>query len=194
MKTDVIFRTTLTTLALSAAAALPLAGLTGCDSSDKSVSADEGMSREEQARAAVSKFMAEDPGLQKFFDSAAGWAVFPTIGKGGLIVGASHGSGVVFDKTGTAIGYSSMTAGSIGAQIGGQSFSEIIFFKEPADLATFKRGEFEFDANASAVAVKAGAAAPADYSKGVAIFITDLKGLMAEASVGGQKFTYTPKQ
>ena len=193
MKSDAILPAILTTLALSAAAGLPLAGLSGCDSSDKSVSADEGMSREESARATISKFMAQDPGLQKFFDSAAGWAVFPPIGKGGLLVGAAHGSGVVFNKAGAAIGYSSMTAGSIGAQIGGQSFSEIIFFKEQADLDTFKRGEFEFDANASAVAIKSGAAAAADYSKGVAIFVTDLKGLMAEASVGGQKFTYTPK-
>ena len=88
------------------------------------------------------------------------------------------------------VGYSKLTAASIGFQLGGQKFSEIIFFENEGAFAKFKSGEFGFDANASAVAATAGAAAKADYKNGVAVFVIADAGLMYEASIGGQQFKY----
>ena len=96
-------------------------------------------------------------------------------------------------KGGKAIGRSTLTQVTVGLQLGGQVYSEFIFFKDDAALANFQRGNYEAGAQASAVAVTAGASADADYDKGVAIFTHVGGGLMAEASVGGQKFTYEPK-
>ncbi|MSR41070.1 MAG: hypothetical protein EXS10_04120 [Phycisphaerales bacterium] len=131
-----------------------------------------------------------DPSIAKYFDTAAGYVVYPSISKGGLIIGGAFGRGEVFSKDGTRIGYSDLTQGSIGAQIGGQSFGEIIFFETAESLSHFKEGDFVFAATASAVAVSAGAAAEAKYDHGVIAFLTQPKGLMAEASVGGQQLSY----
>ncbi|MDZ4753717.1 MAG: lipid-binding SYLF domain-containing protein [Phycisphaerae bacterium] len=142
---------------------------------------------ESNARQATTNFKQTDPGLQRFFDNAAGYAIFPEVTKGGFVIGASRGDGVLYER-GSPTHYVTMTAGTIGAQIGGQVFSEIIFFKTVAELDHFKQGHFEMDANASAVAVRSGASVAADYVNGVAVFVTGERGLMAEASVGGQKF------
>ncbi len=131
-----------------------------------------------------------DPTIAKYFDSAAGYAVYPSIGKGGLIIGGAFGRGEVFLNGGTRIGYSDLTQGSIGAQIGGQSFGEIIFFETTDALSRFKNGNLVLSATASAVAVSAGAAAEAKYDHGVVVFLTQPKGLMVEASVGGQQLGY----
>lgn len=170
-----------------------MAVLAGCSGDDKPANKSAADERESAAKATIDRFKADDAGIAKFFDTAAGYAVFPSVGKGGLIVGGGYGEGVVYEKGGKAVGYTTMTFASIGAQIGGQSYKEAIFFKEPADLQIFQRGNFELDAQATAVALKSGASTTAGYSKGVAIFVTGEKGLMAEASVGGQKFRYFPK-
>ncbi len=130
-----------------------------------------------------------DPGIETFFENSAGYAVFPKVGKGGIGVGGAYGKGLVIagDK---AVGRTSLSQVSIGLQLGGQVYAEFIFFKDEVALKSFERGNFEFGAQASAVAVSAGASADADYDKGVAIFTHVGGGLMAEASVGGQKFTY----
>jgi lipid-binding SYLF domain-containing protein len=141
---------------------------------------------------AIANLKNSDPSMQVFFDKAYGYAIFPTVGKGGIGIGGAYGKGEVYAQ-GRLIGYSSLTQVTIGFQLGGQAYSEIIFFKDQATLEDFTSGNFEFNAQASAVAVTAGASADADYSNGVAIFTITTGGLMYEASVGGQKFSFTPK-
>ena len=130
-----------------------------------------------------------DPGIQKFFDGAAGYAVFPSVGKGAIGVGGAHGKGLVIvnDK---AIGKTSLSQVTIGLSLGGQKYAQFVFFKDDVALGHFQRGNYEMGAQASAVAVTAGASADADYDSGVAVFTNVAGGLMADASIGGQKFSY----
>ncbi len=134
-----------------------------------------------------------DPGIETFFNNAAGYAVFPNVGKGGFVIGGAYGKGlVIVDEK--VDGYTSMTQGTIGLQAGGQKYAQFIFFKDDVALGHFKRGNFELGAQASAVAITAGASADADYDSGVAIFTHAAGGLMFEGTVGGQKFKYSPKE
>ncbi|MCI0738953.1 MAG: hypothetical protein L0Y72_07905 [Gemmataceae bacterium] len=146
---------------------------------------------EKEAQQAVADFLKADSTLKKFMDDAAGHAVFPNVGKGGLIVGGARGTGMVYEK-GKVIGKATMTQASIGAQVGGQTFAEIICFETPAALDDFKSGKFEMSAEVSAVAAAEGIGKAAKYQKGVAVFALPKKGLMAQASVGGQKFKFEP--
>jgi lipid-binding SYLF domain-containing protein len=130
-----------------------------------------------------------DPGMQKFFDGAAGYAVFPTVGKGGIGIGGAHGKGLVIVGD-NAVGKTSLSQVTIGFQLGGQVYTQFIFFKDETALGHFQRGNWEMGAQASAVAVTLGASADADYDKGVAVFTNVGGGLMYEASIGGQKFSY----
>lgn len=132
-----------------------------------------------------------DEGLKTFFDNSAGYVLFPNVGKGGFIVGASSGNGVVYEN-GKKVGMADLKKLNIGLQAGGQSIIEVIFFENEADLSEFKEGNFNFAAEASAVAVKSGLAFNAKYKDGVAVFALPKAGLMADASVGGQKFSYHP--
>lgn len=145
--------------------------------------------RPAEARKAVAEFKKADPSLQRFFESAYGYAVFPTVGKGGFGIGGAYGNGVVF-QAGKPIGETSLTQVTIGFQLGGQAYREIIFFRDQATLEAFKRGNFELSAQASAVAATLGASADVDFDNGVAVFTLVKGGLMYEASVGGQKFDY----
>ena len=152
--------------------------------------------------------------VQPFFKNAYGYAVFPTIGKAGIVIGGSYGAGQVY-QGGKVIGETSLIKGTIGFQLGGQAFSEMIFFEDKRAYDEFTSGNFEFDASASAVAITAGAQAKAgtegatasasagpatgkqakaSYHKGMAVFVHTKGGLMYEASLGGQKFTFKPKQ
>ena len=140
----------------------------------------------------IAKFKQADSSMKVFFDKAYGYIVFPGIGKGGFIIGGGHGDGWVYEQ-GRHIGRASLTQLTVGAQIGGQSYSEIIFFEDKKTLDDFKKGNWELSAQASAIIVKQGASKDASYDHGVAVFTMPKKGAMAEASVGGQKFKYTPK-
>jgi lipid-binding SYLF domain-containing protein len=151
------------------------------------VQADEDLRKESQQ--AIVDFQKADSTLQKFFDDSAGYAVFPNVGKGGFIVGGARGKGLVYEKT-NVLGKATMTQASIGAQIGGQTFAEIIFFETPSSLNNFKSGNFELTAEASAVVAAEGASAAAKYKQGVAVFTMAKKGLMVQASIGGQKFKF----
>ncbi|MBN1256460.1 MAG: hypothetical protein JXA52_02005 [Planctomycetes bacterium] len=146
---------------------------------------------EAKVKAAIADFKREDPGIQAFFDKSYGYAVIPKIFKGGFWVGGAYGNGEVFEQ-GAKVGYCDMSQATLGLTFGGQYFREIIFFREKPDLDLFRTGEFTFSAQATAVAVTAGAAAKADYKDGMAIFVIADKGLMVDASVGGQKFDYVP--
>jgi len=134
-----------------------------------------------------------DPGIETFFQNAAGYAVFPGVGKGGIVIGGAYGKGLVI--IGEKVdGYTSMSQATIGLQLGGQKYAQFIFFRDETAVGHFKRGNFEFGAQASAVAITAGASADAAYDSGVAIFTHAAGGLMFEGSVGGQRFKYTPKE
>ena len=143
------------------------------------------------AKHTITVFKKTEPGIEKFFHNSAGYVVFPGIGKGGLGVGGAHGTGVLFVR-GAPAGKVKLTQVTVGAQIGGEEFSEVIFFESPAGVAELKQGKTSFAAQASAVALKSGAAATAKYASGVVVFTATKEGLMAEASIGGQKFSYEP--
>lgn len=143
------------------------------------------------ARQAIAQLQRADPGLTRLFDSAAGYAVFATVGKGAVGVGGAHGTGVLFEKA-IPVGEVTLTQLTVGLQLGGQSYTEVIFFETEKSLADFKKGEFTMAAQVSAVAAAAGASANAKYVEGVSVFTLAKGGVMAEASVGGQKFSYRP--
>lgn len=142
------------------------------------------------AQTVINNFRQKDPSLSKFFDTAYGYAVFPKIAKGAAGVGAANGDGVVYEQ-GILVGTSEMTQVTVGFQLGGQTYSEIIFFQNKWNLDSFKTGNFEFAANVSAIAAESGAAAANDFSNGIAVFTLPRGGLMFEAAIGGQKFTYS---
>jgi lipid-binding SYLF domain-containing protein len=141
------------------------------------------------AEAVIAKFKEKDPDLAKVFASARGYAVYPTVGKGAIGIGGAHGKGYVY-QGGKLIGTSSLTQVTIGLQLGGQAYSEVVFLKDAAALENFKKGKLKLDAQASAIALTARAAADLAYRDGVAIVTMAKGGLMYEASVGGQKFSY----
>jgi lipid-binding SYLF domain-containing protein len=144
-----------------------------------------------EADAAIAAIKKADPSLKKFFGKSAGYAVFPNVAKGGLVIGGAGGSGFVY-VNGKPIGKTTLSQATIGAQIGGEAFYEIIFFETKESLAAFQKGEWGMSAQVSAVALKSGASADAKYKEGVAVFTLMKGGAMAEASVGGQKFSYEP--
>ena len=147
-----------------------------------------------------------------FFRNAYGYAVFPTIGKGGVGVGGAFGKGRVYEK-GRYVGDTSMAQVTVGFQLGGQAYSQIVFFQDQRAFREFTSGNFEFGAEASAVAITAAAGAKAgtagssagasagrhdakvvgQYNKGMATFTVAKGGLMYEATIGGQKFNYKPR-
>lgn len=143
------------------------------------------------AQEAAEAFRRSEPGLARFFDGAVGYAVFPAVGKGAAVVGGAHGSGVLFEH-GEPTGLATLTQVTVGAQLGGQSYSEIVFFETPDALARFKESQLAMAAQVSAVVARSGASADARYSRGVAVFTLPKAGLMAEASVGGQRFAFRP--
>lgn len=169
-----------------AAAGLALAG---CSTEPKTEAGKSTLSSE--VSASLQSFKNADSSLQSLLDRSIGYAVFPSVGKGGFIVGGAYGQGEVFEK-GVKIGYADLTKGSVGLQAGAQTFDELIVFLTQAQMDKFKAGKFSLSADVSAVAIKSGAAAASDYSKGVIVFTQTKGGLMAEASVGGQGFSFKP--
>jgi lipid-binding SYLF domain-containing protein len=128
--------------------------------------------------------------IKNLFSSSYGYVIFPNVGKGGMGIGGAAGSGVVYEK-GVAVGKARLTQLTVGAQLGGQVYKEVIFFESKADLDRFKENNFEFSAQVSAVAATAGVSANVTYKEGVMVFTQQRGGLMYEATVGGQKFNYT---
>jgi lipid-binding SYLF domain-containing protein len=147
---------------------------------------------ERDVHESIAEFKKHDPDMQTFFDKAWGYAVYPGIGKAGIGFGGAHGGGLVFEQ-GILVGSTKLTQLTFGFQLGAQLYQEIIFFENKAALDDFKGGHYELGAQVSAVAVTLGASADAGYDHGVAVFTLAKGGLMYEASVGGQKFKYTPK-
>jgi lipid-binding SYLF domain-containing protein len=142
-----------------------------------------------EVKEAIALFREADPGIQSFFEHAYGYAVFPRVTKGAFWLGGAYGRGEVFER-GRHIGYASLSQATLGFSFGGEYFREIIFFRQKQDLDRFRSGEFAFSAQATATAVTVGASAKADYKDGMAVFIMADRGLMVDASVGGQKFQF----
>lgn len=172
--------------------ALSLALTVGASSAFAKWDPDEGAEYHEKAQVALNAFKEKDAKVQGFIDKSAGYVVIPTVGKGGLGIGGARGKGVLYegDEVTAVVTLSQL---SFGFQWGGQAYSEFIFFEDAATLENFKRGNYELNAQASAVAVTAGASADAEFNGGMAIFTQAKGGLMYEAAVGGQKFKVEAK-
>ncbi len=140
---------------------------------------------------ALARFKSRAPVTRQFFDSSYAYAVYPNVGKGAIGIGGAHGSGHVF-RGGKHVANSDLTQVSIGLSLGGQEFSEIVFFKDEEAFKSFKRSELEFGAQVAAVAINAGASSDANYENGVAVFTMTKGGAMVDASLGGQSFDYVP--
>jgi lipid-binding SYLF domain-containing protein len=158
---------------------------------NKSETAENQNIQDYEVQQAIADFRNSDPSMKDFFEKAYGFAIFPTVGKGGVGIGGAYGEGKVYSKD-VLIGTSSLMQFTFGFQLGGQVYREIIFFENKTAFDLFKYGNFEFGAQVSAVAATAGVSADTDYSDGVAIFTLAKSGLMFEASVGGQKFSFEP--
>lgn len=139
----------------------------------------------------IATFKRKDPGLKRFFSDSYAYAVFPTVGKGGIGIGGAYGTGRVY-RHGKFAGTAKLTQVSIGFQLGGQAYSEIIFFQHKNSYRHFIDGNLKIGAQVSAVAVNKGAAANASFNQGIAIFTATKGGLMYEASVAGQVFEFKP--
>ena len=146
---------------------------------------------DQDTAAAIELFKKDDSAIAKLFESAEGYAVFPTVGKGAMGIGAAHGDGEVFEK-GKLVGTATLTQVTFGFQLGGQAYAEVIFFENKGPLEDFKGSKLAMSAQASAVAAAEGAATNAKYQQGLLVFTIAKGGLMFEASVGGQKFKFTP--
>lgn len=166
-------------------------GMVGCGATPKTAGEKKAMRSETDA--ALDRMYSWGPDLKGFVDKSYGYAVFPSVAKAGLVVGASYGRGEVY-RGGQMIGYADITQGTVGAQIGAQEFSELIVFENEASMQKFIDDKFDVTANASAVILKEGAGAHWNYDNGVVIVVQPKSGAMAEAAVGGQKFDFTAKE
>jgi lipid-binding SYLF domain-containing protein len=162
---------------------------TGCATAPATEEKKAALSSEVQS--AVSQAKAQDPDVKAFMDKAYGYAVFPSVGKGAVGIGGAYGRGEVFEQ-GNLIGYCDLTQATIGLQLGGQAYTEIICFQNKEALDNFKSGHLKFAAQASAVAIKAGIGANLKYTDGVNVMTMGESGLMYEASIGGQDFSFQP--
>ena len=174
----------------AALAGLLLASLVGCNTAPKDEAKRDALV--EEADAVLRQMKAQDPSLQGFLDRGHGYALFPNVGKGGLIAGGAYGRGVVYRGNEMA-GYADLSQASIGLQAGGQAFAELIVFENEGPYNKFTKGELQFGANVSAVALKSGAASSATFKNGLAVFVMPKGGAMIELSLSGQQFTFQPK-
>src|SRR5438105_10316518 len=144
-----------------------------------------------EVRATLRRLNAEDPGLGQLLKDAYGYAVFPSVGKAAAVIGGAFGKGEVFEQ-GNLIGYAGVAQLTIGVQLGGDTFTEVIVFENQQALARLKRGKLAFAANASAVLVRAGPASTRNHESGVKVFVYSEGGMMLEAAIGGQRFFFKP--
>ena len=147
----------------------------------------------EASKEAIQILRGKDPKLQEWLEDAYGYVIFPSVGKLGIGLGGAFGRGEVYEK-GIFVGEARLSQGSLGLQFGGQAYTEIIFFENGQKLQNFKEGVFSLSAQTSVVIAKKGAAASARYEGGIAVFTVTKGGMMIEASIGGQRFKFIPKE
>lgn len=176
--------------ALTIVAALGLgSGLIGCNTAPPTETAKQTLS--DRSESALKSMERTSPEIRRMVTKGYGYAVFPEVGKGGALVGGAFGRGEVFQE-GKFVGYAKIEQATVGAQVGGQTYDLLMVFQNPETMMKFKNNEWTAAANASAVILKEGAAAATDFKDGVAIYVRPIGGAMAEASIGGQKFTFEP--
>ncbi len=163
--------------------------LSGCATAPTSAEDKAALNRD--IATALAKAKAQDPSLQAFLNKAYGYAIFPAVGKGAAGVGGAYGRGEVYER-GKKIGYCDLSQATVGLALGGQKYTEIIAFEQKAALDDFKNGNLKFAAQATGTALKAGAGANAKFTNGVSVLTANEEGLMGEASVGGQTFSFQP--
>ena len=166
-----------------------LAIVSGCATAPSSAEGKAALSLD--VNTALAEAKVQDPSLQAFLDTAYGYAIFPTVGKGAAGIGGAYGRGEVFER-GKKIGYCDLSQATIGLALGGQTFTEIIAFENKAALDDFKNGNLKFAAQASATALKVGTSENAKFTDGVGVLTANPEGLMGEASIGGQTFSFQP--
>lgn len=167
--------------------ALGIAFLAACSTAPTTVNNRSDLRHE--ANSALSFARANSASFDAIIRSAPGYAVFPSVGKGGAVVGGAYGRGIVY-KNGTQVGYTDLSQATIGFQLGGQSYTEVLVFENTRALNRFLQGNYEFSSQATAVALQSGEGTNAKFEDGIAVFTMDEAGLMFEAGVGGQKFSY----
>jgi lipid-binding SYLF domain-containing protein len=145
-----------------------------------------------EATSTMQQMRTEDPALGELVRRSYGYALFPKVTKGGLVVGGASGQGVVYER-GQHVGYCDLSQASVGLQAGAQTFSELLLFEDKAALDRFKTGSLNFGADASAVVLESGVATNAAFHDGVAVVVRPIAGAMLEASIGGQQFAYRAK-
>lgn len=143
----------------------------------------------QEANSALSQARSNNSAFDRIIGQAPGYAVFPNVGKGGAGIGGAYGRGIVY-QNGTPVGYTDLTQATVGAQLGGQTYTQILVFENVNSLNRFRQGNYEFSAQATAVALRSGEGANARFEDGVAVYTMDERGMMFEAAVGGQKFSY----
>ncbi|MCH7524957.1 MAG: lipid-binding SYLF domain-containing protein [Bacteroidetes bacterium] len=149
--------------------------------------------RLKESKEALNEMIKDSPKLQTFVDKSYGYVVFPRVTKAGIGIGGAAGTGIVF-RNHLDVGSSSLKQASIGLQLGGEQYSEVIFFENKKAYDHFINGKLKFNAQVSAVAITAGASVDAAYNEGVAVFTRTKGGLMYQASIGGQHFKFRPKK
>src|SRR5579883_1290806 len=147
---------------------------------------------EQQTNTTLGEMQSRDPDLRGLLVSSAGYAVFPNIGAAGaLVAGGAFGKGILYEH-GVPTGYVEVRQGSIGPQLGGQTYAELLVLRDQTDIDRLKAGTFDLGANASAVLLKAGAAAEARFATGTTVFVEPRGGMMAAASISGQQIQFRP--
>jgi lipid-binding SYLF domain-containing protein len=178
-------------LGLATMLALGTVGLVGCATEPETQAARSNLERD--ANSTLQSFLRQDPSLQDVLNRSAGYAVFPDVGKGGVILaGGAFGRGILYNSQGQPLGYAAIRQGNVGPQLGGESYSELVVFQNQDSFNRFRSGNLSLTAGATAIALKAGAAANANFDQGVAVFSMNRSGLMVGADVGGQQFSFEP--
>ena len=167
---------------------LPVLSLSACQATPD---ADERLEIVDDSKVELKRMIAKDPQLEPLLKESAGYAVFPEVGKGGLLFGGAFGRGAVYSRGGTFLGYVTVTQASVGGVVGGQMYAQLLVFQDQPHLDDFMNGDkVRFGAQATAIAVTDGAANATEYDDGVAVFIMPRGGLMADASLSGQEFKF----
>ncbi len=159
----------------------------GCASTPHSAARQQSL--EQSADATLTEMAARDPSVRGVVDHAPAYAIFPSIGKGGVLVGGAFGHGILYEH-GRATGYVTLEQASIGAQLGGETFSELLVLYNPSDIAAIKAGHFSAAANASVVVIGSGAGRQGTFGQGTLAYVMPRGGLMVDVSLAGQHFDY----
>ena len=174
---------------LERAAVVVALSVMGCATAPKSAEGRQSLAQ--RADVTLQEMRSRDPGLGEVLAQSAGYAVFPEIGKGGLIVGGAFGRGVLYEH-GRMTGYVKVQQASLGAQLGGKTFAELLVLRSPADVAKLRAGDFSVGADASVVALTAGAATSGTLDRGTTVFVLMRGGAMVDVSISGQRIEFVP--